>query len=83
MREERGDGEGADSEALSLLTDTLCCYEQQIKREIQGIHICGCRFHESLKTKTDGSKSIGYTGFRGELEHLTKETNLIGGSFEW
>ena len=27
-------------------------FEQQIKRELQGIHICRCRCNENLKTKT-------------------------------
>ena len=57
-------------------------YEQQIKRELKGIHICGCRRNERLKAKTDGSKRLTYTGLRGELEHLTIETRLIGESFE-
>ena len=30
-------------------------YEQQINRELNGIHICGCRCNERLKAKTDGS----------------------------
>ena len=30
-------------------------YEQQITRELKGIHICGCRCNERLKVKTDGS----------------------------
>ena len=55
---------------------------EQIKREIQGIHICGCRCHERLKTKPDGSIHLGYTGMYGELEHLKIETRLIGESFE-
>ncbi len=56
-------------------------YEQQIKRELKGIHICGCRRNERLKAKTDGSKCLAYTGLLGELEHLTIETRLIGESF--
>ena len=32
-------------------------YEQQIKRELQGIHICGGRSNERLKSKTNGSMS--------------------------
>ena len=27
-------------------------YEQQIKRELKGIHTCGCRCNERLKDKT-------------------------------
>ncbi len=46
------------------------------------MHISGCRCNESLKTKTDGSKCLTYTGFRGDLEHLTIETRLIDESFE-
>ena len=57
-------------------------YEQQIKRELKGINICGCRCNERLKAKTDGSTRLAYTGLRGELEHLTIETRLIDESFE-
>ncbi len=57
-------------------------YEQQIKRELKRIHISGCRCNERLKAKTDGSKRLAYTGLRGDLEHLTIETGLIGESFE-
>ena len=46
-------------------------FEQQIKRELKGIHICGCRFNERPNAKTDGSKSLSYTGLSGELEHLS------------
>ena len=28
-------------------------FEQLIKREIQGIHISGCRYNERLKAKTE------------------------------
>ena len=55
-------------------------YEQQIKRELKGIHTRGC--NERLKAKTDGSAHLTYTGFCGELEHLKIETRLIGESFE-
>ena len=41
-------------------------YEQQIKREVQKIHISGCQYNERLKSKTDGSNRHGYTGFRGD-----------------
>ena len=39
--------------------------------------ISGCRFDERLKGKTDGSTCLTYTGFHGDLEHLTIETRLI------
>ena len=40
-------------------------YEQQIKRELKGIHPCGCRCSERLKTKTDGSTLLTYTAEKG------------------
>ena len=55
-------------------------YEQQINRELNGMHICGCRCNERIKAKT-GSKRLTYTGLRGELEHLKIETKFIGESF--
>ena len=45
-------------------------FEQWIKRPLKGIHICGCRYNERLKVKTDGSTLLTYTGMCGELEHL-------------
>ena len=33
-------------------------YEQQTKPELKGIHICGCRYDERLKCKTDGSRIL-------------------------
>ena len=57
-------------------------YEQQINRELKRIHISGCRCNERLKTKNDGSKRLAYTGLRGDLQHLTIETRLIGESVE-
>ena len=57
-------------------------YEQQIKRDLKGIHICGCRCNERLKAKTDGSTRLTYTGLHGELEHQKIETRLVGESFE-
>ena len=57
-------------------------YEQQIKRELKEIHICGCLWYDRLRVKTDGSTRLGYTGLLGELEHLKTEMRLIGESFE-
>ena len=52
-------------------------FEQQIKRELKGIHICGCRFNERLKTKTEGSTCVTHSGLCEELEHQEIETRLI------
>jgi hypothetical protein len=54
----------------------------RLNRYLKGIHICGCRWNERLKVKTEGSTSLTYTGFHGELEHLKIETRLICESFE-
>ncbi len=56
--------------------------EQQITRELMEIRIVGCRCYERLKTKTDGSTLLTYTGLCGELEHLKIETKLIGEGLE-
>ena len=39
----------------------LFYYEQQIKRELKGIHTCGCSCNERLQAKTDGSTRLAYT----------------------
>jgi hypothetical protein len=36
-----------------------------------------CRSDERLKTKTEKSTRLVYTGFPGELEHLKIKTRLI------
>ena len=49
----------------------LFYYEQQIKGELKRkIHIRGCRCNERLKTKTDGSTHLAYTGLCKETERL-------------
>ncbi len=47
------------------------------KRELKTRPIYECRFDERLKTKSDKSTRLGYTGLLGELEHLKIETRLI------
>ena len=54
-----------------------------MKRYLKRIHVSGCRFNERLKSKTDGSKFLVYTGLCGDLEHLTIQTRSIGESFEF
>ena len=39
-------------------------YEQQVNRELKRKHISGYRYNERLTSKNDGSKLLGYTGFR-------------------
>ena len=55
----RGDGEGVGCFFLVIFY-----YEKQIKSEIMGIHICGCRCNERVNAKTDGSTDLAYTGLR-------------------
>jgi hypothetical protein len=43
------------------------------------IHECRC--DERLKTKTEGSTRLTYTGLLGELEHLKIKTRLIDEKF--
>ena len=38
-----------------VCVEVLLYYEEQINRELKGIHICGCRCNEGLNTNTDGS----------------------------
>jgi hypothetical protein len=40
-----------------------------------------CRCDERLKTKTEKSTRLTYTGFLGELEHLKIKTRLIDEMF--
>ncbi len=48
-----------------------------IKRELKTRPIYECRYDERLKTKTEESTLLVYTGFLVELEHLKIETTLI------
>jgi hypothetical protein len=40
-----------------------------------------CWFDERLKTKSEKSTRLGYTGLLGEVEHLKIETRLIDEMF--
>jgi hypothetical protein len=40
-----------------------------------------CRCDERLKTKTEESTRLTYTGLFGELEHLKRKTRLIDEMF--
>jgi hypothetical protein len=46
------------------------------------VSVCVCRCNERLKTKTEGSKLLTYTGFHGGQGHLKIETMLRGERFE-
>ncbi len=52
-------------------------YYEGLHRELQRRPIYECRCDERLKTKTEGSTHLGYTGLLGGLEHLKIETRLI------
>ncbi len=54
---------------------------KSIKRELQRRPIYECRCDERLKTESEGSTRLAYTGFRGGLEHLKIETRLIDEKF--
>ena len=46
------------------------------------VGIYGCRYNQRLKSKTDGSTRLTYTGCRAGLEHLNLETRLRDERFE-
>ena len=56
-------------------------YYESIKRELKRRPIYECRCDERLKTKSEGSTRLGYTGLIGGLEHLKIETRLIDERF--
>ncbi len=63
-------------------------YYESIKREVKIKSISECRCHERLKTKTEESTRLGYTGLIGDvftytyrLEHLKIKTRLIDEMF--
>ena len=60
----------------------LIYFDKQIKRELEGIHICGCQCNETLTVKTDGSTRLTYTWLCGEMEHQKIEVRLIDESIE-
>ena len=37
---------------------------EEVKREIQRIHVDGCRCNERRNSKTEGSKRLAYTGLQ-------------------
>jgi hypothetical protein len=57
-------------------------YYESRKRELKTRPIYECRFDERLKTKSEKSTRLGYTGLFGELEHLKIKTRLIDEMFE-
>ncbi len=61
--------------------DYIYVYYETIKRDLKIRVIYECRWDERLKMKPEGSTRLSYTGFRGGLEHLKIETNLINDSF--
>ncbi len=61
--------------------EILVVYYESIHREIKTRPIYECRYDERLKSKTEGSTCLTYTGLIGELEHLKIETRLIDEKF--
>jgi hypothetical protein len=68
---------GSDDDCLY---DEYNLYSESIKREIK-TRMYECRCDERLKTKTEKSTRLTYTGFLGELEHLKIKTRLIDEMF--
>jgi hypothetical protein len=60
----------------------LChVYIESRKREVKTRPIYECRCDERLKSKTEESTRLTYTGLIGELEHLKIQTRLIDEMF--
>jgi hypothetical protein len=72
---------GVVAPPLIVVYYELFVYDESRKREIKIKPISECRCHERLKTKTEESTRLGYTGLLGELEHLKIKTRLIDRSF--
>ncbi len=60
---------------------TRVVYYESMNREIKTRPIYECRCPERLKTKTEESTRLVYTGLLGEPEHLKIETRLIDEMF--
>jgi hypothetical protein len=56
-------------------------YYESRKREVKTRPMYECRCDERLKTKSEKSTRLSYTGFLGELEHLKIETRSIDEMF--
>ena len=59
----------------------VCFYDESIRREVQTKPKYECWCDERLKTKTEESTRLVYTGWLGELEYLKIETRLIDEMF--
>jgi hypothetical protein len=59
----------------------MIVYYESIKRELKTRPRYECRCDERLKTNTEESTRLTYTGLIGELEHLKIETRLIDEMF--
>ena len=62
-------------------SDELVVYYESIKRELKRRLIYEYRCDERLKTKTEESTRLTYTGLVVELEHLKIKTRLIDEKF--
>ena len=60
---------------------TMTVVLASMKGEVKTRPIYECRYDERLKTKTEESTRLVYTGLLGELEHLKIETRLIDEMF--
>jgi hypothetical protein len=56
-------------------------YYQSIKRKLKMKPISECRCDERLKTKSEESTRLTYTGLLGKLGHLKIKTRLIDEKF--
>jgi hypothetical protein len=70
-----------DDDDKSLLMFIVVYYNgvfiyESIKRDLKTKPVHGCRCDERLKTETEESTRLVYTGLRGGLEHLKIKTRF-------
>ena len=63
--------------SIQYFVDIQDVYYETIKWDLKIKSISECRCDERLKTKTEKSTRLTYTGFHGELEHLKIKTRSI------
>jgi hypothetical protein len=74
-------GDESVDNTLSRVTQVNIVYYESRKGELKTRPIYECRCDERLKTKSEKSTHLTYTGLLGQLEHLKIKTRLINEMF--
>ncbi len=73
-------GSGTDHGRFAQAVN-LFVYHESRNRKLKTRPIYECRSDERLKTESENSTRLTYTGLLGELEHLKIKTRLINEMF--